>query len=134
MKTFLFVLVTVSTLSFLCSGCSSENEFMIKVRSVKELEKFPSPSLPIESEEDAVRFAVRLEPITMRLQRAEMIINHPISWKIRGKLEIQDGQQWWKVRIQSSDILPSFTCVASFDSSGALISKGRPYNYCDYNK
>jgi hypothetical protein len=92
----------------------------------------PKPNPPILTAEDAICFAAYIENVQVFLSAAQKTARYS-GWKVIMRNEPIDSA--WKVQIRSiGKILPSYSCVLSFNELGGPINSETPIVQCGYNK
>lgn len=92
----------------------------------------PKPKPPILAAEDAICFAAYIENVQVFLSTAQKTARYS-GWKVI--VQNEKIYSTWKVQIHSTGkILPSYSCILSFNEMGGPISSEIPLVQCGYNK
>jgi hypothetical protein len=122
--------IIVFTLGLFAASCSKAS--VSTFPDVNSLLCEPKPNPPILAAEDAICFAAYIENVQVFLSTAQKTARYG-GWKVIVQNEQIDGT--WKVQIHSTGkILPSYSCILSFNEMGGPISSVIPLVQCGYNK
>jgi len=118
-----------------CSEQNTTNSFKLEVNALEYFLFFPDVKPPLNSAEDAMKYAIHRPTILVSLQNAQRDAGY-LRWVVTVNIRKDTYSPSWEVYINSSGKIPSFSCVTTFTFDGESISSsnGLSLNYCRYNK
>lgn len=124
---------SITTIS--CRGTNQDSHDRATMKSVtlNELKNLPAAEPPINSGQEAISYAINFETIYSSLANVVLTADF-VTWNVTSQSITKNTRHWWEVKINSSGMLPSFTCMVSFTREGELLPKELAENYCEYNK
>lgn len=126
----MFFVFLSGSLVFSYSSSSNTNRIEIKFDKLYEVEQSFGFSVPIETAEEAIQYAISLETVQSNLNDA--ISKGYDNWKAIGELSGTENAPFWTVKFLSKRYVPSFTCIVTFNKNGTLIDAND--NVCGYLK
>jgi len=118
--------------SFAFSGSSANtaNRIQVEFNYLDDIEEDLGFSLPIDTAEEAIQFAISLEIVRPNLLDA--ISKGYDNWTAIGQLSGTEDAPFWSVKFTSKRFVPKYTCTVTFNQHGELINESA--NFCGYMK
>jgi len=134
-----FLLITALTISlvvyltFLAGpNKQSREKTLITAITFENIVQLPMSSPPISSSDDAIRWAIKNEAISARIEEVSRNADF-VRWNLSAKL-LRGSLDLWEVNISSSGMLPSLTCSVYVSRDGEITPIKLDNSLCKYNK
>ncbi len=106
---------------------------IIRSATLDELKQLPMAEPPLLTAQDATSYAIRYEYLRSNLENVVLAADF-VKWTVNTQSMTENDSRWWRVRIVSSGMLPSFTCTVSLTAEGNQHEGKSAETQCEYNK